>query len=330
MLSQARVKIGERYVGDGEPVYIIAEIGINHNGSLEVAKRLIDGAVFAGCDAVKFQKRTPELCVPLDQWYVERDTPWGRIPYIEYRHKVELDAGQYAEIDRYCKERGIDWSVSCWDEEAVDFIEPFAPPFYKAASASLTDYALLKKIKATGRPLILSTGMSTLGEIQAAVAMLGADNLLIAHSTSAYPCPPEELNLRMIQTLKQMYPAVPVGYSGHEVGLAPTWAAVALGATFVERHITLDRAMWGSDQAASVEIFGLHRLVRDTRDIEKALGDGIKRVYSSELGARKKLRRVPGDTADAAPSWLSLRSVDREGALEGSEVAAQTSGGAKK
>lgn len=288
----AHVKIGHKLVGDGQPVFIIAEIGINHNGSLEIAKKMIDGAVHAGCDAVKFQKRTPELCVPKDQWHIERETPWGRMTYIEYRHKVEFGKAEYAEIDRYCKEKGILWFASCWDEPSVEFMEQFDPPCYKAASASLTDLDLLRKKKATGRPLILSTGMSTMEEIEAAVEAVGTDHLLIAHATSTYPCPPEELNLRMIQTLKAKYPMCPIGYSGHETGLATTWAAVALGATFVERHITLDRAMWGTDQAASVEIGGLERLVKNIRDIEKALGDGVKRVYESELGPRKKLRRV--------------------------------------
>ncbi len=291
-MKRPAVTIGHRPVGDEHPVFIIAEIGINHNGDIGIAKKLIDGAVLAGCDAVKFQKRTPEKCVPRDQWYIERDTPWGRMTYIDYRHRVEFTERQYAEIDRHCKERGILWFASCWDEEAVDFMEQFNPPCYKAASASLTDTSLLLAKKRTGRPLILSTGMSTSDEIGAAVHEVGVENLLIAHSTSTYPCPPHELNLRMIETLKQMYPSCPIGYSGHEVGLAPTWAAVALGATFVERHITLDRAMWGSDQAASVEVGGFIRLVSNIRDIERALGDGVKRVYDAELGQRKKLRRV--------------------------------------
>jgi N-acetylneuraminate synthase len=279
-------------IGPGEPNYIIAEIGINHNGSLDIAKKLIDEAVEAGCSAVKFQKRTPELCVPRDQWNIERDTPWGRMTYMDYRHKVEFSFVEFVEINRYCRARGIDWFASCWDELSVDFIEQFDPPLYKAASASLTDHALLARMKATGKPLIISTGMSTLDEIITAVDAIGTDNLLIAHSTSSYPCPLEELNLRMIHTLREHFPDVPVGYSGHETGLATTVAAVALGACFVERHFTLDRAMWGSDQAASVEPTGMHRLVKDIRAVEDALGDGIKRVYASELGSRKKLRRV--------------------------------------
>jgi N-acetylneuraminate synthase len=290
--ESVRLRLGDKGVGAGAPVFVIGEIGINHNGSVEIAKRLIDGAVLAGADAVKFQKRTPEKCVPRDQWNIERDTPWGRMTYIEYRRRMEFGPREYAEIDRYCAERRMLWFASCWDEESVDFIESFSPPCYKAASASLTDIPLLKKMRATGRPLILSTGMSTVEEIAAAVDAVGRDNLLIAHSTSSYPCPPEHLNLNMIRTLKAEYPECVIGYSGHEVGLAPTWAAVTLGASFVERHITLDRAMWGSDQAASVEIGGLLRMVASIRDIERALGDGVKRIYEGELAARQKLRRV--------------------------------------
>lgn len=295
-MSLNKVKVGKYFIGDGEPVYIIAEIGINHNGSVEFAKKLIDGAIFAGCNAVKFQKRTPELCVPKDQWYLERDTPWGRITYIEYRRKVEFGYDEYKEIDSYCKEKGIDWFASPWDELSVDFLEKFNPIMYKVASASLTDEKLLMKIKSTGKPIMLSTGMSTLKEVEAAVELLGKENLLIAQSTSTYPCKLEELNLRVIQTYKEKFPGVPIGYSGHETGLAPSLAAVALGATFVERHITLDRAMWGTDQAASVEIGGMYRLVKDIRDIEKALGDGIKKVYESELNNIKKLRRAKKET----------------------------------
>lgn len=287
----SKVKIGNRFIGDGEKVFIIAEIGINHNGSLRTAKKLIKEAFNAGSEAVKFQKRTPELCVPKDQWYIERDTPWGRMTYIDYRYKVELNLQDYSEIDRYCKKLGIIWTASCWDEDSVDFIEQFDVPFYKVASASLTDHELLNKKRSTGKPLMISTGMSTLNEIKESVKFLGKENLMIAHSTSSYPCRLEELNLKMIHTLKKMYPKVPIGYSGHETGLAPTWSAVSLGADFVERHITLDRAMWGSDQAASVEPGGFKRLVENIRDIEKALGDGIKKVYESEIGQRKKLRR---------------------------------------
>jgi N-acetylneuraminate synthase len=213
--------------------------------------------------------------------------------YIDYRYKVEFTADDYADIDRHCKAKGIDWTVSCWDEEAVDFMEQhFAVPFYKAASASLTDLDLLRKMQATGKALMISTGMSTMEEIEAAANALNANSLMIAHSTSSYPCPTDELNLLMINTLRSKYPNIPIGYSGHETGLATTYAAITLGAAFVERHITLDRAMWGTDQAASVEMGGLQRMVRDIRDIELAMGDGVKRVYDSELKSRAKLRRV--------------------------------------
>lgn len=284
------IKIGEKTIGRGFPTYVIGEIGINHNGDLNVAKQLIDAASLAGCDAVKFQKRTPEKAVPPEYHNVMRETPWGLITYLEYRYKVEFDYDQYAEIDRYCSEKGIHWFASSWDEESVDFMEEFSPSVYKVASASLTDDALLQRLLQTGKPLMLSTGMSTMEEIDAAVDLVGTSNLLLAHSTSTYPCPPEELNLRMIETLHKKFDC-PVGYSGHEVGLQTTLAAMTLGADFVERHITLDRAMWGSDQAASVEPGGLMRLVRDIRVIEKALGDGVKKVYESELSSKKKLRR---------------------------------------
>jgi len=296
-MKSNKIKVGKKFIGEDEPVYIIAEIGINHNGSIALAKKLIDGAVFAGCDAVKFQKRTPELCVPKDQWYIERDTPWGRITYIEYRRKIEFGFEEFFEIDSYCKEKGIDWFASPWDENAVDFLEKFKPVILKLSSASLTDHSLLKKVRATGRPIILSTGMATMEEVEDAVQILGTENLMIAQSTSTYPCNVEELNLRVIQIYKEKFTGVPIGYSGHETGLAPTIAAVALGASFVERHVTLDRAMWGTDQAASVEINGMLKLVQDIRDIEKALGDGIKKVYESEYKNIERLRRIkPGIT----------------------------------
>ena len=284
------IKIGDKLIGDGHPVYIVGEIGINHNGDIEIAKQLIDVAKWAGVDAVKFQKRTPELCVPEEQKSKMRETPWGYISYLDYRYKVEFGKDEYQEIDRYCKEKGMTWFASPWDELSVDFLEEYAPVCYKVASASLTDMVLLERLKETGRPLIMSSGMSTMDEIDAAVDFLGTDNLMITHTTSTYPCEPEQLNLKMIQTLKDKYP-VPVGYSGHEVGLVPSAVAVSLGASLVERHITLDRALWGSDQAASVEPGGLSRLVKYIRTTEAALGDGVKQVYDSERSSLSKLRR---------------------------------------
>jgi N-acetylneuraminate synthase len=291
-MTKSAVRVANQLVGKGEPVFVIAEIGINHNGSLELARKLIDGAFLSGADAVKFQKRTPELCVPREQWDLERETPWGRMTYIDYRRRMEFGPAEFAAIDRHCRERGVLWFASCWDEEAVDFMEGFEPPCYKAASASLTDHDLLRKMRATGRPLFLSTGMSTMQEIEDGVAAAGVEDLMIAHATSTYPCPVGELNLKMLDTLEARYPGCPIGYSGHETGLAPTWAAVGMGATFVERHITLDRALWGSDQAASVEIGGFMRLVANIRDIQKARGDGVKRVYAGERPQIEKLRRV--------------------------------------
>lgn len=285
------VRIANRSIGEGHPTFVIAEIGINHNGELETARKLIDAAGLAGCDAVKFQKRTPELCVPAQQRNVVRETPWGPMTYMEYRHRVEFGKEEYSEIARYCREKDIIWFASCWDKPSVDFMKHFDFPCYKIASASLTDDDLLRHINRAGKPMILSTGMSTMDQIRHAASLLDADRLLIAHSTSSYPCKPPELNLHMIDTLRREFDC-PIGYSGHEVGLQTTVAAVALGACFVERHVTLDRAMWGSDQAASVEPVGLMRLVRDIRVTESALGDGVKRVYESELPLVKRLRSV--------------------------------------
>src|SRR5688572_2111946 len=229
------IKIGKHRVGPGERAFIAAEIGINHNGSADIARRLVDVAVGAGCDAVKLQKRTPELCVPRDQWDKLRETPWGVIPYIEYRRKTELGEKDFAAVAKYCEDRGIEWFASSWDEEALAFVETLAPVCHKLASASLTDGDLLDRHRKTGRPLVLSTGMSTMEEIRAAVGRLDQKRLVLVHSTSTYPCAPEELNLRMIGTLGAEF-EVPIGYSGHEVGLQTTLAAVSLGACYVERH----------------------------------------------------------------------------------------------
>jgi N-acetylneuraminate synthase len=287
--------LGHRSVGDGHPAYIIAEIGINHNGGLEVAKRIVDAAIHAGADAVKLQKRTPAVSTPPEQQQQMRDTPWGYITYLAYREKVEFDHDKYRQFDLYCREKGIDWMVSVWDEPAVDFMQQFDTPAYKVPSASLTDHGLLNHIRKTGKPVILSTGMSTMKQIRDAVNVLGAENLVIMHCTSTYPCEPDELNLKMVQTLRSEFPDNPIGYSGHEVGLVPSAIAVALGACMVERHLTLDRAMWGSDQAASVEPGGFERLVKYIRVTEESLGDGVKRVYDSEKPSMSRLRRVNGD-----------------------------------
>src|SRR5512147_3005107 len=289
------IKLGDRMVGDGHPAFVIAEIGINDNGDIGIAKQMIDAAVHTGADAVKFQKRTPEIATPPDQQTQMRETPWGYITYLDYRYKVEFNEEQYCEIDKYCREKGIAWMVSVWDEPSVDFMEKFDTPAYKIPSASLTDSKLIRKARATGRPLILSSGMSTMEQIRTGVEVAGSENLALMHCTSTYPCEPEELNLRMVQTLRSEFPALPIGYSGHEVGLVPSAVAVALGACMVERHLTLDRAMWGSDQSASVEPGGFERLVKYIRVSEASLGDGVKKVYESEQSSLKKLRRVTGE-----------------------------------
>jgi len=283
-------QIGDRLIGGGQPTYIIAEAGVNHNGSLGIAKKLIDAAVAAGCDAIKFQKRTPDICVPPEQRDIRRETPWGNVTYLEYRHHIEFGQNEYEAVNDYCKEKGIKWFASCWDDPSVDFLEQFNPVCHKVCSASLTDNDLIKRMNATGRPVILSTGMSTMEEIYHAVSLLDIERLLIAHCTSSYACKSEELNLRMIETLIHNYDC-PIGYSGHELGFVASIASVALGASFVERHITIDRTMWGSDQIASLEPQDLQKLVKDIRDVEKALGDGLKRVYESEVPALKKLRK---------------------------------------
>ena len=282
--------VGSTEIGKNRPVYIIAEIGINHNGDIAIAKQLMDVAAQSGCNAVKFQKRTPAICVPEDQKSQMRETPWGTMTYLEYKERTEFGQSEYEQIDAYAKKLNIHWFASPWDLPSVDFLLGFSPVCIKVASASLTDTALLSKIAATKVPLILSTGMSTMNEIESAVALISNTQFGLAHATSTYPCQPTELNLRMIQTLDSKF-KVPVGYSGHETGLATTVAAVALGATFIERHITLDRSMWGTDHSASVEPTGLDRLVRDIRNTEAALGNGVKCVFDSELPVKARLRR---------------------------------------
>ena len=285
------IKIGKHKIGKSNPIYVIAEIGINHNGDMKLVKKLIDEAHLAGANAVKFQKRTPQICVPEEQKPIERDTPWGRISYLEYREKVELSRDDYIFIDKYCKNKGIDWFASCWDLDSLKFIKYFNPVAYKIASASLTDNILLKEHSKLKEAIILSTGMSTMKEIKKAEKILSNTKLLIAHSTSAYPCKSEELNLNVIPKFIEEFDH-PIGYSGHELGIQTTLAACVLGACFIERHFTLDRSMWGTDQAASLEPAGLKKLVRDVRVLEKSLGDGIRKVYDSEKKIRDKLRLV--------------------------------------
>ena len=284
------VKIADKIIGDGHPCFIIAEIGINHNGSVALAKKMIDIAVTTGCDAVKFQKRTVDIVFTKEELAKERNSVFGTTNG-DLKRGLEFGEDQYKEIDKYCKERGILWFASCWDEQAVDFIDKFNPPCYKIASASLTDDNLLKYTKSKGKPILLSTGMSTMEEIKHAVDILGEDNLVIYHCTSTYPSNAEETNLLAIQAFKQIFNC-PIGYSGHERGVTPSVLAVALGANTVERHITVDRTNWGSDQAASLEMAGLSHMVRDIRQVPDLLGDGNKVVYPREIPIISKLRRV--------------------------------------
>ena len=286
------VSIGSRTIGGGRPTYVVAEIGLNHNGDVEIAKQLIDVAADAGADAVKFQKRTPDLATPAHMRDMLRETPWGTMTYLQYRHRVEFGRDEYIEIGDHAVMRGLEWFASPWDVPSVEFLEDLGVAAHKVASASLTDHGLLAALRDTGKPVILSTGMSTMDQIDAAVEVLGTDRLVLMHATSTYPMEPDEANLRMIPALRERFAGVPVGYSGHERGLQISIAAVALGAVAVERHITLDRTMWGSDQASSLEPAGLEHLVRDIRILQDALGDGVKRVMPGELAPMSRLRRV--------------------------------------
>lgn len=290
------IQIGAKKVGAGHPCYVIAEIGINHNGDVDLAKRLISIAVAAGCDAVKFQKRTVEIVYSAEELAKPRESPFGTTNG-DLKRALEFDHDDFVEIDDYCRAVKIPWFASCWDEPSVDLINRFNVPCYKIASASLTDDNLLRHTRATGKPILLSTGMSTLAEIDHAVEVLGKDNLALLHACSTYPAYYEELNLQAIRTLEARY-GVPVGYSGHETGLPSTVAAVALGACIIERHITTDRALWGSDQAASLEPNGITKLVSYVRVTERSMGDGVKRVLEREQPILKKLRRVGGGSGN--------------------------------
>ncbi len=284
------VRLGSKVVGPGKPCYVIAEIGINHNGDIDIAKRLINVASGAGCDAVKFQKRTIDVVYSPEELAKPRESPFGNTNG-DLKRGLEFELEEYQEIDRYCREVKIDWFASCWDEASVDFIAQFHIPCFKVASASLTDDNLLRHTRKVGKPILLSTGMSTIKEVDHAVDILGKKDLILLHACSTYPAYYEELNLKVIDVLKERY-GVPVGYSGHETGLSSSVAAAVLGSCVIERHITLDRSMWGSDHAASLEPNGITRLIRDIRLIEKSMGDGVKRVLEREQPIIKKLRRV--------------------------------------
>tara|TARA_Y100000590_G_scaffold440074_1_gene565002 strand:- start:2649 stop:3485 length:837 start_codon:yes stop_codon:yes gene_type:complete len=275
-------------------IYIIAEIGINHNGDISVAKQLIDIAKVAGCDVVKFQKRNPDVCVPEHQKSVMRDTPWGKMTYLEYKYKVEFEKPEYDEIDKYCKSRDIQWTASPWDLDSLEFLNKYDVPFIKIPSALLTDLELIKQTTETGKKIIISTGMSTMDEVDNAVNTIKSVNnnadYAVLHCNSSYPAPTNELNLKCIQTLKNRYNC-DVGYSGHEFGLTTTIASICLGATIIERHITLDRTMWGTDQMCSVEPQGLIKLVRGIKELNSAIGDGNKVVTDTEKPIKDKLRK---------------------------------------
>lgn len=288
-MSKRCVKIGNKTVGEGYPCFIIAEIGINHNGSVKLAKQMIDIAKTTGCDAVKFQKRTVDVVYTKEELARERKSIFGNTNG-DLKYGLEFGEKEYKEIDTYCKEKGIMWFASCWDEDSVDFIDKFDVPCYKIASASLTDDDLLKYTKSKGKPILLSTGMSTMDQIKHAVTILGEENLILFHCTSTYPSNTAEINLRVIETFRKEF-SCPIGYSGHERGVTPSILAVALGACAVERHITVDRTNWGSDQAASLEMAGLYHMVRDIRQVPDLLGDGIKTVYQREIPIIEKLRR---------------------------------------
>lgn len=309
------VKIGDFPVGTEERAFIIAEIGINHNGDVVLAKKLIDMAVTAGCDAVKFQKRTIDVVYSIEELQKPRavcktilekaikrcvlskeaekrliDSDFEASTNGDLKYALELKLEEYVEIDDYCKKKGIMWFASCWDEESVDFIDQFNPPCYKIASPSITDDDMLRHTRSKGKPIILSTGMSDDAIIERAVEVVGRDNLILMHAVSTYPAKNEELNLLAIPTMKEHY-RLPVGYSGHEVGIFPVVAAAVLGACALERHITLDRSMWGSDQPASVEPQGLEKIISYVREWEQIKGDGIKKILPSEIPIIKKLRR---------------------------------------
>ena len=284
------VLLGDRAVGDGHPTLVLAEIGINHNGDVQTAKKLIDVAAFAGCEAVKFQKRTVDVVYTPDELAKPRESPFGETNG-DLKRGLEFGQAEYGEIDAYCRGKQIAWTASCWDEASVDFIDEYDPPFYKIASASLTDDTLLRHTRSKGKPIVLSTGMSTLDQVDHAVDVLGTGDLILLHCCSTYPSQYAELNLRVIPVLRERY-RVPIGYSGHETGIASSVAAAVLGACIVERHVTLDRSLWGSDHAASLEPNGIIRVIRDIRLVETALGDGNKTLAPSEIPVMKKLRRV--------------------------------------
>ena len=293
------VMLGNIPCGREYPPVLVAELGINYayNESEDFLGNIlsmINLAKMAGADIVKVQKRTPRVCVPRDEWYKCRSTPWGEMDYIAYKEKLEFDAVAYDTINAECKRLKIPWFASVWDLESLAFLEPYDLPCYKIGSASLTDWELVKATVDTGKPVIMSTGMSTETEIFRAIWHLSRawDRLVLCHSTSIYPCPKEKLNLKMIQTLQRDYPKLVIGYSGHEVDGRVTPAAVALGASYIERHFTLDRRGWGTDQAASLEHWQFKQMADRIHETWFSLGNGIKEVYPEEEAKKVSLRRT--------------------------------------
>ena len=283
---------GDYVINEESEPYFIAEIGINHNGDLQIAKKLMDGAYAAGWNAVKFQKREPDIAVPEHQKMVMRDTPWGRMTYLEYKKRIEFGKVEYDYIDRYCKEKPLDWTASPWDLPSLEFLLQYDIPFIKIASASITQDALLEAAAKFGKPVIMSTGMSTWEELDHAVAILerhAHGGYLLMHTNSTYPAPENELNLTMIRTLRERYRCI-VGYSGHERALEPTIVAMVLGAQVIERHITLDHEMWGTDQAASLTLHAMDMLRRRARGLRSMIGNGERVLGEAELSVRRKLR----------------------------------------
>lgn len=291
-MSNRKIKVGNRYIGEGEPLYLIAEIGINHNGDMQIAKKLIDATFATGWDCAKFQKRTPDICVPEGQKNVMRETPWGEMTYLEYKHKIEFQKKEYDYIDKYCKEKPIAWTASAWDMPSLEFLLNYDLPFIKVPSAKITELDLVKECAKSGKPVFISTGMSTIEEVDNAVEILekfANGNYVLFHTNSTYPSKINELNLQMIKTLKDRYGCI-VGYSGHEYELEPTVIAPVFGASVIERHVTLDHNMWGTDHSASLEVLGMDMLEKRVRTTKTIVGDGIKTISCGEEKIREKLR----------------------------------------
>jgi len=287
-----KFQIGSSFIGDTEPVYLIAEIGINHNGDLQIAKKLIDATWATGWNCAKFQKRTPDICVPENQKNIMRQTPWGEMTYLAYKHKIEFQKTEYDYIDKYAKEKPLDWTASVWDLPSLEFLMNYDVPFIKIPSAKITDKELIEQAAKAGKPIFISSGMSTIEEVDDAVNIVEkhlSKNYVLFHCNSTYPAKLDELNMQMIITLKQRYNCL-VGYSGHEYEIMPTTLAPVYGACVIERHITLDHDMWGTDHKASIEIRGMDFLAKRVHSVKSIAGDGIKNISTEELKIRQKLR----------------------------------------